>query len=461
MSKLFTRITKIEVTTLQTANGLVLRGTAGAFLIRGLAAIAGLSMNVLLARVLPVSEYGVISLGMSWLSIVATLACFGTDTVSVRYIAEANARGDHGQIAAVMQWGRNLTLSLGTGIGLVSCGLIYAMFSDYSGNQLLSLSIIVMATPLLALALNRASVLRGVKQVVFAASVEMLLKPVSILLLVAIVAWLSAWSPNVISVAIAVLLAHVAMTWAGVNATHALAATQGMPAPRSQKIEWLTVAKPIALMSVMGVLIGNLDTVLVGYFVSSGSAGIYRASSQLANLVSFGLVASNGIMAPVIAEYYSSGKQVELHKTLRFSVALVAFIGVGGALFMAIAGPFALHLFGAEYTAGYHALLILLAAQAINALCGPTGIMMSMTGHQAQAARIFVISALISVVLNILLIPLYGIIGAAIANAIGVAIWNISILVYLKRRLKLDPSILAWLWPMKWQQCRDDQNSLK
>lgn len=440
---------------------LVFRGTAGAFLIRVAAAIAGLAMNVLLARILPVNEYGVISLGMSWLTIVATLACFGTDTVSVRYIAEANARGDLSQIAAVMQWGRNLTLTLGTGIGLVSCGLIYAMFSDYSGNQLFALCIIVMATPLLAFALNRASVLRGVKQVVSAATVEMLLKPISILLLVAVVAWLSAWSPTVISVAIAVLLAHGAMTWAGVNATHSLAAKHAIPAPRSQQMEWLKVAKPIALMSVMGVLIGNLDTVLVGYFVDAGSAGIYRASAQLANLVSFGLAASNGIMAPLIAEYYSSGRRVDLHKALRFSVALVAIIGVGGAMFMAAAGPFALQLFGVEYQAGYHALLILLAAQAINALCGPTGIMMSMTGHQAQAARIFVISALISVALNIMLIPPYGIIGAAIANAFGVAIWNLSILVYLKRQLKLDPSILAWLWPAKWHQGNDDQNSLK
>ena len=409
-------------------------------------------MNVLLARVLSVSEYGTVALGLSWLSIVATLACFGTDTVSVRFIAEANAKGDQGQIAAVMRWGRNVTLSLGTVIGLASCGLIYLMFSDFSNSQLLALFMIVMSTPFLALALNRASVLRGVKKAVSAATVEMLIKPAAILLLVGAVAWISDWSPTVIAVAIAVLIAHLVMTVASVGATRKIAACPVTHAASSQTKEWLAVAKPIALMSVMGVLIGNLDTVLVGYFVDADSAGIYRASAQLANLVSFGLAASNGIMAPVIAELYSSGKKDELHKTLRYSVALVAFVGVGGAIVMAAAGPLALQLFGSEYQAGYQALLILLGAQAINALCGPTGVMMAMTGHQTQAARIFAISALVSVVLNILLIPQYGILGAATANAIGITIWNLSILFYLKRRVHLDPSILAWLLPAKGQQ---------
>lgn len=426
-----------------------MQGTAGAFAVRAAAACVALLMNVLLARVLSVSDYGVAALGLSWLTIVATLACFGTDTVSVRYIAEANARGDSGQITAIMRWGRNLTLSLGTVVGLVSCGLVYAVFSDYSGNQLLALCIIVMATPLLALALNLASVLRGVKKVVFAATVETLIKPFGVLLMVVGVAWISAWSPTVISVAVAILLAHAAMALTGVNATRSLAAQPGMPTSHTQQKEWLHVAKPLAFMSVLGVLIGNIDTVLVGSFVDAESAGIYRASAQLANLVSFGLAASNGIMAPLIAEMYSSDKHAELRKTLRFSVALVAAVGVGGALVMGVGGPFALRLFGAEYQAGYHALLILLAAQALNALCGPTGITMSMTGHQGQAARIFALSALISVALNIMLIPQYGILGAATANAIGVAIWNLSILVFLKRRLKLDPSILAWLWPVK------------
>src|SRR3546814_2802869 len=71
--------------------------------------------------------------------------------------------------------------------------------------------------------------------------------------------------------------------------------------------------------------------------------------------------------------------------------------------------------------------------------------MMSMTGHQSAAAKIFAVSALFSVILNLTLIPWLGIIGAVIANLMGQMIWNFTILVFLRSRLGLDPSIVGWL----------------
>lgn len=426
-------------------NRLVLQGTAGAFAVRAIAAAAGLGMNVLLARVLPVADYGVVALGLSWLTIVATLACFGTDTVSVRYVAQANARADGATIAAIMRWGNSIVLPLGMFGGVVSFLAVWVVFVDYTTVQRLALSLIILVAPAVALALNRASVLRGLKRVVQAAALEMLLKPVAILLLVTVVAWLANWSPSVVVVAGAVVFAHLAMAGAGIFATRPLS-KGGRSISESHRHEWLAVAKPIALMSVASVAISNIDTVLVGYFVSAESAGVYRASAQLANLVSFGLAASNGIVAPLIADLYGRGKRAELARVLRFSVALVSVIGLGGVLLMGLFGPWALGLFGKAYAPGYSSLLILLGAQAANVLCGPTGLMMTMTGHQGAAARIFGVSASVSVILNVLLIPAYGIVGAALANLGGVVLWNLALLLFLRRRLALDPSILAWCY---------------
>src|SRR3546814_20393453 len=129
----------------------------------------------------------------------------------------------------------------------------------------------------------------------------------------------------------------------------------------------------------------------------------------------------------------------------RISIALVCKIGIFFARVRMAAVPWVLCIFGKEYVSGYHALLILLVAQVINAICGPTGFMMSMTGHQSAAAKIFAVSALFSVILNLTLIPWLGIIGAAIANLMGQMIWNFTILVFLRSRLGLDPSIVGWL----------------
>lgn len=410
-----------------------------------MSAALGLLMNILLARILSVSNYGLIALGFAWLQILATFACFGSDTVSVRFIAEANAKNEISKISDIMLWGRNTTLNIGWWLSILSCLLIYFIFNEYSYVQLIVLYIIIISTPLVAFGLNRSGVLRGFKKVLSAAFVEKLLNPLFGLIILSGVAFLYNWSPSVIAVSISILIANLCMALIGNYLAQRVAPSNTLSTNSDDLCKkWLKMAKPIVFMNIVVVLIGNMDTVLIGYFIDSSSAGVYRASAQLANLVSFGLAASNGIMAPLIAEYYSKGQLFDLQKILRFSVALVSILGICTILVMGFCGNIALGLFGVEYLTGSHTLFILLVSQSINALCGPTGILMAMTGHQLHAAKMFAISAFISATLNIILIPLYGTIGAAVANVAGNAIWNILILIYLKTQLNLDPSILGW-----------------
>ncbi len=76
-----------------------------------------------------------------------------------------------------------------------------------------------------------------------------------------------------------------------------------------------------------------------------------------------------------------------------------------------------LSLFGSDFTEASWSLKILVTGQMINALCGSVAILMIMTGHQKKSLPVVVCSALINVVLNAILIPSFGIAGAAIATS--------------------------------------------
>ena len=91
-------------------------------------------------------------------------------------------------------------------------------------------------------------------------------------------------------------------------------------------------------------------------------------------------------------------------------------------------GYVVLGIFVSDFTAGYVALLVLLAGQLINAVSGPVGYVMTMTGHQHRAARIIGVCAFVNIVLNAMLIPLFGMSGAASATAITTAMWNLMML---------------------------------
>ena len=93
-----------------------------------------------------------------------------------------------------------------------------------------------------------------------------------------------------------------------------------------------------------------------------------------------------------------------------------------------------LGIFGNEFIVGKTALLILLFGQIINILCGSVGYILMMTNKQEILRNIIIFSAFLNIILNILLIPKYGINGAAISSAISVAVWNIYSLIYIYRK---------------------------
>ena len=115
------------------------------------------------------------------------------------------------------------------------------------------------------------------------------------------------------------------------------------------------------------------------------------------------------------------------------------FAGVTAVVLFA-AGEWLLEqVFGGPYVQAYSALCILVIGQLINAVMGSVGLFLSMTGHEKETLRALAISAILNVVLNALLIPKFGIIGAASATAVSVVLWNVILGIQLYRRLNLVP----------------------
>ena len=79
----------------------------------------------------------------------------------------------------------------------------------------------------------------------------------------------------------------------------------------------------------------------------------------------------------------------------------------------------------------------------VNAFTGSVGYYLLMTGRQAAAVMIMVGALSVSAALNILLIPVLGIYGSAIASTAGVCFWNVTMLIFVRRKLGVDASALG------------------
>jgi O-antigen/teichoic acid export membrane protein len=100
---------------------------------------------------------------------------------------------------------------------------------------------------------------------------------------------------------------------------------------------------------------------------------------------------------------------------------------------------FLLNLFGPEYPEALDSLRVLAIGQLINALCGPVLYILNMTGKEKDSQRIMLWVTLVNMVLNGILIPMLGILGAAIATSVSMSLWNIAAVIKVVQYYSIWP----------------------
>ena len=119
----------------------------------------------------------------------------------------------------------------------------------------------------------------------------------------------------------------------------------------------------------------------------------------------------------------------------RFStlIAASAFL-----IFYVTGEPLIDSIFGNEYEGSLRPLILLSIGQLINAIMGPVGFLLSMTGNEKIVTQIFGLTACLNILMNLLFIPLFGIQGAAVATMISVIIWNVVLRQLALNKLNIE-----------------------
>jgi O-antigen/teichoic acid export membrane protein len=207
--------------------------------------------------------------------------------------------------------------------------------------------------------------------------------------------------------------------------------------------QWLFVSLPLLFIDGSLIVLNQTDTLMIGAFLGTRDVGIYGAAFKTAAWVSFILVSVNAIAAPMFGTLYAQGDRQALQRL----VSTIARWMFYPALLMALslfmfANPL-LSLFGPEFVAAKWSLAALSVGHLVNVGAGSVGYLLMMTGHHNQCAFVFACSALINIMLNLIGIPLFGILGAAIATALSMMLWNLWLNRLVVKYLGINPSIVA------------------
>lgn len=207
--------------------------------------------------------------------------------------------------------------------------------------------------------------------------------------------------------------------------------------PETRKL--LRFSIPLLIVLYFSFIIRWTDTLMLGSFKLSEDVGIYNGAMRTTLLIVMIFQSFNPIFAPVIADLYNKRETHKLENLLKITSKWVFASSFPIFLLLVFLAKDILAIFGQVFIAGWVVLVILSVGQLITAAVGPVGIVLTMTGRQDYMMYNTIGISILNIILNLILIPLYGIVGAAIASCSSMVIFNIIMLIEVYVFLKIHP----------------------
>ena len=421
----------------------VLRGAAFVMGIRVLGAVIALASQILLARWMGAFEYGIFSYVWVWVIVLGIVVPMGFGTSVLRFVPDYKAREKWRRLAGMLRASWYVVMALSMAAVLLGIVLLYALRGVIDGYFLLPLFVGLLCVPGFALMDWQEGAARAFGWVNLAYLPTYVLRPLGIVLAAGgiMLAGLEPTGLNVIFGAFGATMLALALQ--RILLVRRVRTNVPSARPVFHLKHWWGASVPLVLVEGFYLVLSNTDIVLLGQFVDPDKVGIYFAATRIANLMSFIYFAFAAPAAPKFAELHASGKTAELQKLMRGVVHSVFWPTLAAAGMLILFGGFALGFFGPEFHAGAPVLWILTVGFLARAAFGPTEHVLNMTGHQKATAWAYGGAALCNVVLNIMLIPMFGLEGAAIATSASLTLTSVGLAVIVKRRLGISSFVGA------------------
>jgi O-antigen/teichoic acid export membrane protein/GNAT superfamily N-acetyltransferase len=419
----------------------ILAGTAQNVVGLGVFVLSTFAANVLISRAFGGGPAGAEALGVVTLAtqlafIGAAATRFGMDMAAVRRIAIEVGQERHGRVLGIGL----RALGVAAAVSVAAAALLFAFagplaraFTDEAGARA-ALQAAALALPFVAITFVALGGSRGMKIMRHTLYVQWIGQPLLwIVLMVAL--WQASKTVGSTVLAYAgswVLAALVASAlWARESRRFAPAGIEP-----GETLELVRFGAPRAPAALLSQALFWTDYFVASVFVARGKVtaaelGVYSASVRVGQVMVLFLTAVSYMFSPFVADLHAKGERERLDGLFK---SLTRWTMAGTipllALLLVVPGPL-LRVFGGEtFAGGETQLRILLIGQTVNVAVGAVGFILIMVGRTGADLGVYVASFLLDLALAVMLVPMFGTEGAAIAQTTTIALSN-ALRVYL------------------------------
>lgn len=417
----------------------IVRGSSLFFLNSAVLMIFGIIYKVVVARYLGPSDFGLFSLGFMAVGIASVLSLVGLQSALKRYIPHYTAKGDESRLKGIVVFSFMIAL----GLSLLIAAVLF-LFSDYIAINVFGseafppiLRIFSLGIPLTVLLRLLAEAFLGFKKVEFNVLTELFSKGVGKLILALAVVFAGG---SIVGLSYAYILALLLGAALGLL----ILEFKVFPVLRSKahfqidKHRILSFSLPLFLASAVGLILGWSDTFMIGVMLEESAVGLYNAAYPLGMMLSVFVPALASVFMPVASELYAKQKLKEIAKifdtTKRWLAALVFPVFVFVLFF---SENLMRVVFGEAYAAAWPVLIALSFGGLVLSVVGLTCQLLMVFEETKKIVLVGAAGASINLVLNFILIPMLGILGAGIASAFSLCFINIGMLVLGRKLIEI------------------------
>ncbi|MBD3867920.1 MAG: flippase [Acidobacteria bacterium] len=419
------------------------RGTGGGLLARSAGVGIGFLSHVLLARLLQAEEYSRYIYVLTWLNVLVLLGKAGLDTATLRFVAAYRSSGEAGRLRGFLRKSRSIGFTVSVLVAATAGAVVTALSGRLDPVLYSAFLVSCLALPVNGLLAIRSACLQAMKQVIRAELPQSVARPALTLagawLLFRILGRAPRSDETLGAYLAAGILALVVVEYWNRSA---LSGVETAAPPEYETGLWVKTAMPLLLISGFHLVLNQTDTLMLGMIRSTGEAGAYAVASRVTQLIFLGQWAVNAIAAPMFSELHHGGKKERLQEAATYAARAAFLVTVPLAFGLVFFGRQVLAIFSSEFTVAWTALAILAAGQIIHVLCGSVGLLMTMTGRENAAGKIIGMAAVLNIVLNAVLIPRFGLEGAAVSTAVSTAFWNITLVFLVRKRIGIRSTVL-------------------
>jgi O-antigen/teichoic acid export membrane protein len=426
-------------------------GTAQNIIGLGVFVIGTFAANILIARsfgggTAGATALGIVTLGTQFAFIAAAGTRMGMDMASVRYVAIELGAGRPGAVRVVVARAVLIALAVSAAVGALTVALATpigsALSKEDSASTIASIRAAGVAIPFIALTYVWLGGSRGMKVMRHTLYVQWVAQPILWIVLMLVFWQADKTEPMAVWAYAAswVLAAAGAwFFWTGLSRRFAKE-----PAENALTVALIRYGGPRAPAALLSQGLFWIDYFVAASIgapaVTPNELGVYAACVRVALAMVLFLTAVSYVFSPFVADLHARGETEKLDSLFKSITRWTVAGTVPLLLLMLIAPAAILRLFGgSDFTSGTTALRILVIGQAINVSVGAAGFVLIMAGRTGWDLTVYGVSALLDIVLSLILVPKFGINGAAASQAITIGLSNWLRLALVKKYVRIFP----------------------